>query len=49
MNRQRIVRIAVLATAMAIPAAAFAAVAVNGAAGGGCPMSWCASLFGCGG
>ena len=49
MNRQRIVRIALLTAAMAVPAAALAAAAVNGGAEGGCLLSWCASFFACGG
>lgn len=48
MSRESLVRITVIAAALAIPAAALAAVVAGPPGGGGCWLSFCSSLL-CGG
>ncbi len=45
----RSLKIAAIAAALAVPAAAMASMAASGGADGGCFLSFCASLFSCGG
>ncbi|MBX2801744.1 MAG: hypothetical protein KTR31_28960 [Myxococcales bacterium] len=46
MSRERVIRIAVMAAALAVPAAALAAVvAADGGGDAGCFMSWCANML----